>query len=144
MAACAISMASTTSSSDSSFSMPSTMVTVSLVPATVISTPQVTWVSRSGLMTNWPSTRPMRTPAIGPWNGASEIIKAADAPRMPNILGGQSGSADSTIATICTSSLYPLGNKGRMGRSIMRPVKMAASLGLPSRLKNPPGIFPAA
>ena len=31
-----------------------------------------------------------------------------------------------------------------IGRSIMRAVKMARSVGRPSRLKKPPGIFPAA
>ncbi len=31
-----------------------------------------------------------------------------------------------------------------MGRSIMRAVRIARSVGLPSRLKKPPGIFPAA
>ena len=34
------------------------------------------WV---GLITHWPSMRPMRTQPIGPMNGISEIWSAADA-----------------------------------------------------------------
>jgi len=40
--------------------------------------------------------------------------------------------------------LYPSANNGRIGRSIKRLVKTAFSLGLPSRLINPPGILPTA
>src|SRR5215213_8932769 len=43
-----------------------------------------------------------------------------------------------------TSDLYPLGNKGRIGRSVSRAANVAASVGRPSRLMKPPGIFPAA
>jgi len=39
---------------------------------------------------------------------------------------------------------YPSGNRGRIGLSISLEVRMAFSLGFPSRLKNPPGILPAA
>ncbi len=45
---------------------------------------------------------------------------------------------------ICTSFMKPLGNDGRMGRSIWRAVRVALSLGRDSRLMNPPGILPAA
>jgi hypothetical protein len=43
-----------------------------------------------------------------------------------------------------TSFVKPFGQSGRMGRSIMRAVRIAFSVGRPSRLKKPPGIFPAA
>src|SRR5207302_826576 len=38
----------------------------------------------------------------------------------------------------------PFGQSGRIGRSIIRAVRIARSVGRPSRLKKPPGIFPAA
>ncbi len=53
-------------------------------------------------------------------------------------------SAESTVAMHCTSLRYPFGNSGRIGRSIIRAVRIARSVGRPSRLKKPPGIFPAA
>jgi len=120
------------------------MVTVCFVPATVISMLPSSCTSAPGFTTNSPSLYPTCTPAIGPLNGASEIISAADAPRMLSMLGEQSISAERTVATICTSSLYPSGKRGRIGRSIIRALRMATSLGRPSRLKKPPGIFPLA
>ena len=48
------------------------------------------------------------------------------------------------VATICVSRCHPFGNRGRIGRSIMRAVRMPFSEGRPSRLKKLPGIFPAA
>ena len=53
-------------------------------------------------------------------------------------------SADSTVQITCTSFLKPFGQSGRIGRSIMRAVSVARSVARPSRLKKPPGIFPAA
>jgi hypothetical protein len=44
----------------------------------------------------------------------------------------------------CVSQLNPFGNSGRSGRSIRREVMTSFSAGRPSRLKKPPGIFPAA
>ena len=38
----------------------------------------------------------------------------------------------------------PLTNNGRIGLSISRETNVSFSVGRPSRLKNPPGIFPAA
>src|SRR5438094_852561 len=46
--------------------------------------------------------------------------------------------------TTCTSLRRPLANVGRSGRSISRQVRIASSLGRPSRRKNEPGIRPAA
>ena len=51
---------------------------------------------------------------------------------------------ESTVAMTWTSFLNPFGHNGRIGRSTMRAVRIARSVGLPSRLKKPPGIFPAA
>ena len=53
--------------------------------------------------TNSPSTRPTRTPAIGPSKGISEIDKAQEAPIIAGISGALSGSTDTAVATICTS-----------------------------------------
>jgi hypothetical protein len=57
---------------------------------------------------------------------------------------GVTMSADRTVQMTCTSFLKPFGQSGRIGRSIIRAVRMARSVGRPSRLKKPPGIFPAA
>ena len=53
-------------------------------------------------------------------------------------------SATSGIATIWTSFLNPSGKDGRMGRSIMRAVRVAFSLGRASRFRYPPGMRPTA
>jgi len=45
---------------------------------------------------------------------------------------------------IWVSLKYPLGKSGRSGRSVRRAVMISFSEGLPSRLKNPPGMRPAA
>ena len=57
---------------------------------------------------------------------------------------GVTMSAERTVQITCTSFLKPFGQSGRIGRSIMRAVRIARSVGRPSRLKKPPGIFPAA
>ena len=48
------------------------------------------------------------------------------------------------MPTSCVSRRQPFGNSGRSGRSIMRAISVAFSPARPSRLKNEPGIFPAA
>jgi hypothetical protein len=57
--------------------------------------------------------------------------------------GSLSLSAESTMLTIWVSLRQASGNSGRSGRSINREVKISFSEGRPSRLKKPPGIFPA-
>src|SRR5215207_5021467 len=42
-----------------------------------------------------------------------------------------------------TSLRYPFGKRGLKGRSVRRAVRLALSLGLPSRFMKPPGILPA-
>ncbi len=53
-----------------------------------------------------------------------------------------SGSSDMIVSTIWISLRRPLANDGRSGRSISRQVRIASSLGRPSRRKNEPGIRP--
>ncbi len=73
-----------------------------------------------------------------------EIASAAEAPIMEITSGSWSFSADMTVQTTCTSFMKPLGNSGRIGRSMSRLVSVSFSEGRPSRRKKPPGIFPAA
>ena len=81
---------------------------------------------------------------MGPMNGNPAISAAIDAPVTARTSGGTFSSIAMVVATICTSSRNQLGNKGRMGRSIRRQVRVAFSGGRPSRRKKPPGIRPAA
>ena len=53
-------------------------------------------------------------------------------------------STDSVRLTSCVSRRQPFGKSGRSGRSIMRAISVAFSPARPSRLKNEPGILPAA
>ena len=77
-------------------------------------------------------------------NGTLEIASAAEAPVMASTSLSFSVSAEITNAMICVSWRQPAGNSGRIGRSIRRLVSTSFSLGLPSRLKKPPGIRPEA
>ena len=95
-------------------------------------------------MTSWPSIRPIRTAPTGPLKGSGEIMRAAEAPLIARMSCGVMRSADSVVQMTCTSFVKPFGQSGRIGRSIMRAVRIAFSVGRPSRLKKPPGIFPAA
>ena len=49
-----------------------------------------------------------------------------------------------TLAITCVSQLKPSANNGLIGLSIKRETSVSFSDGLPSLLKKPPGIFPAA
>ena len=93
---------------------------------------------------NRPSIRPTRTPAIVFSNGIDERASAADAPVIARTSESFSASAEIRSATICVSYRQPLGNSGRIGRSIRRLVSTSFSAGLPSRLKKPPGMRPEA
>ncbi len=77
-------------------------------------------------------------------NGSDEIMSAADAPLMHMTSWATIWSAERTVAMSCTSFLKPFGQSGLIGRSTMRAVRIARSVGRPSRLKKPPGILPAA
>ena len=88
--------------------------------------------------------RPTRTAAIGPWNGMSETCSAADAPVSAMTSGSFSLSCDSTVAMTCVSQHEAVG-KQRADGPIDQPRGEDFLLGgRPSRLKNPPGILPAA
>src|SRR2546423_11659419 len=95
-------------------------------------------------MTSSSSIIPTRTAPTGPRKGSGEIISAAEAPLMQRMSCGVTMSADSVVQITCTSFLKPFGQSGRIGRSIIRAVRIAFSPWRPSRLKKPPGIFPAA
>ncbi len=86
----------------------------------------------------------MRTPASGPSNGMPPAISAADAPMMEMTSGWCTWSAERTVAMTWTSLRNPSANDERIGRSIMRAVRVAFSEGRDSRLMNPPGSLPAA
>ncbi len=86
----------------------------------------------------------MRTEPIGPSNGMPEIISAAEAALMLSTSCGLAMSAPITVSTTWVSLRKPSGKAGRNGRSVRRQVRMASSVGLPSRRKNEPGTFPAA
>ncbi len=73
-----------------------------------------------------------------------EIISDAEAPLMEMMSWGFSWSAPMTVTTIWVSFRKPFANDGRSGRSVRRHVRMASSVGRPSRRKKEPGIFPAA
>ena len=74
----------------------------------------------------------------------SEISSAVEAPMIARVSESFSRSTERTRPMTWVSHAYPLGNSGRSGRSIIREVRTSFSVGRPSRLKNPPGILPAA
>ena len=122
----------------------SIIVSASRVPTTMRSRADSSICSNVGLTTNSPSIRATRTAPTGPRNGSDEIASAAEAPLIARMSCGTTMSAESTVQMTCTSFLKPFGQSGRIGRSIMRAVSVARSVARPSRLKKPPGIFPAA
>ena len=70
--------------------------------------------------------------------------KDNELPNIAAITGSQSYSTDNTVDITWTSFLNPSSNRGRIGLSIRRAANVASVPGLPSLLKNPPGIFPTA
>ena len=85
--------------SGSSFAPASTIMIASRVPATIRSSSESASSVCVGLMTNWPSIRPTRTDAIGPRNGISLIVSAADAASVPTTSGLFSWSVERTVMT---------------------------------------------
>ncbi len=77
-------------------------------------------------------------------NGMSLMPRAALAAMPASTSGSFWSSNASTFRWIWTSSMNPLGNSGRRGRSIRRAVRISLVVGRPSRLVNPPGNLPAA
>ena len=144
ISSCAIWSASRRSSSLTSLAPASTIEMASRVPATTRSSVDSSSSCRVGLMTKSSSIMPMRTAPTGPWNGSSLSMSAADAPLIDRMSNALTLSMLSTVVTICTSLRKPLGHSGRSGRSVMRHVRIARSLGRLSRLMKPPGIAPLA
>ena len=137
---CAISSASRSTSSGTSSAPASTIVRPSFVPTTIRSSDVSSQFCCSvGLMTSSPSSRPMRTAPTGPKNGSGESISAADAPLMHRMSCGVTMSAERTVQMTCTSLRKPFGQSGRIGRSIMRAVRVARSLALPLALEEAAG-----
>ena len=120
----------------------STILIASIVPATVKLIVLLSISSQVGLILSSPSILPTITPATGPSNGILEIPKHNDVPNNAVISGVLSGSTLSTVFTTCTSFLKFSLNIGLIGLSITLAVKVAASVGRPSLLINPPGILP--
>ena len=135
-------MARSISSSGTSLAPASTMSTASLVPLTVRCKVLFSRWAASGQSTNSPSTQPTTTVPVGPPQGMSLTERAAEEPIIAGTSGGMSLSTLRQVATTCTSLRMPLGNRGRRGRSIRRQVRVAFSVGRPSRLMKPPGILP--
>ena len=80
-------MASAMTSSGRRLAPASTIMIASRVPATIRSSSEsLSWL-KVGLTTNSPSIRPTRTDAIGPLNGISLIVSAADAAIVPRMSG---------------------------------------------------------
>ncbi|GBE40705.1 hypothetical protein BMS3Bbin09_00591 [bacterium BMS3Bbin09] len=87
---------------------------------------------------------PILAAPTGPSNGMSEILSAAETPMIPSRSDIFSSPKDRTETIPWVSQKKPSGKSGLMGLSIRRDVNVSFSLGLPSLLKNPPGILPAA
>jgi hypothetical protein len=96
------------------------------------------------LRIQFPSTRATRTAPSGPFHGTVERLSAVEAAMTPRMSASFSWSADSTYTKTWTSFLNPSGKSGRIDRSITRAETISWSEGRPSRLRNPPGILPAA
>ena len=63
---------------------------ISMLAATVRAKSLFSRCSRVGFTTSWPSTRPIYTPAMGPFQGISEMEMAMEVPIIPAISGLQS------------------------------------------------------
>ena len=141
---CATLSASSISASEISSEPPSTMTMVSAEPLTTRSMVENSSCWKVGLRIQLPSTRPTRTPASGPFHGTLERLSAVEAATTPRMSASFSWSAERTVTKTCTSFLKPSGKSGRIERSIRRLARISLSEGRPSRLRNPPGILPAA
>ena len=98
-------MASAMTASGRILAPASTIMMASRVPETTrSSSDSASWLY-VGLSTNSPSMRPTRTAAMGPWNGISLMVSAADAAIVPMMSGSFSWSVESTVRTTWTSSL---------------------------------------
>ena len=125
-----------------SFAPASIMTILSAEPATVKFRSETLRWAVMGFSTISPSTKPTLMAAMGPAKGMSEMLMAMEAAIKPAISGELSTSLARTVTTTETSLRMSLGNSGRMGRSIIREVRIAFSVGRPSRFRKEPGILP--
>jgi hypothetical protein len=135
---------SSTSSSGISTAPPSTIVIDPRVPATTMSTSEYSSCWKVGFRIQFPRIRPIRTAATMSRNGIFEMFNATEAPSSARTSASFSWSADRMLQKTWVSFRNPSGKSGLRGRSICRAERISFSPGRPSRLKNPPGIFPAA
>ena len=75
-------------------------------------------------------------------DGGVIVPEVMEAARNARISGAWSISLDRTVVTMETSLRMSLGNIGRSGRSIIRAVRVACSVGRDSLLRKEPGILP--
>ena len=131
------SMAASMSSSEISSAPASSMEMKSPVPASSRSRSELSRSSYVGLTRNScvSRSRPMRTQARGPSNGTPPTVSAALAPMVQMTSNGFTWSHTREVATTCTSLRKPAGKLGRSGRSIMRAVSVALSVGRVSRFR---------
>ena len=142
ISSCAKRIAFKTSSSLKISAPASTIIIASFVPDTVILSLDFSLCAIVGFIIYSPSTYPTLTDPVGPLKGISEIVSAIEEPIIASISGWLSCSTDNAVAITWTSFLYPSGKSGRNGLSISLEVNIDFSLGRPSLLINPPGIFP--
>jgi hypothetical protein len=69
--------------------------------------------------------RPMRPPATASAKGRGDSMTAAEAAVMESTSDSFSWSEEMTLASTCTSSGRPLGNNGRIGRSMRRETRVS-------------------
>ena len=141
---CAAFIASSITSSGISSAPASIIAILSIVPATVKRNLLTALWASVGFITICPSTYPTFTEPVGPPNGISDMLSAADEPIIAHTSGEWSWSTDNTNAETHTSFLKSFGNSGLIGLSITLDVRIAFSLGFPSLFWKLPGIFPTA
>ena len=137
-------MASIMVASSTSLAPASIITILSMLAASVRARSLWARCSLVGFSTICPSTRPTATPAMGPFQGMSDIAMASEAPFIPAISALLSGSRLITVMVTHTSLRMSLGNSGRIGRSTTRLERIACSPGRPSRRIKLPGMRPAA
>ncbi|CAG0903163.1 unnamed protein product [Darwinula stevensoni] len=87
---------------------------------------------------------PTRTAPIGPDQGISDMLRAAEAALMAKTSGSCTPSTDRRLQMICVSPENARGNMGLKDRSIMRLVRTSLSVGPRSRRRKFMGMRPAA
>jgi hypothetical protein len=140
----AASIAPRKTSSPTSFIPPSSITTWSPTATTTRSTSDSVLSLKVGLTMYSSPFLPILTAPRGPPKGAPARASAADAPIKASTSESFCWSEESTVATICTSLVKPSGKSDLIGLSIRRALRISFSVIRPSRLKNPPGILPAA